>query len=310
MLVLQPRGSFLPSPSLSCVVSALPLFLFESRSASAIARPVRPPVNHPALQNSLSSTCARTSQFSSEPPRRCRNPPDPRSSRSLFADELSACDTSKQVLEILRSPSFSSSTSASSAGVMLLPQDCLAFLNALLRVQLLRRSGPEFLHFCDLLEASLRAYNAKVEKEEGRRNMHAQGHRRKKGSRVGLAERDETERSRADHGRFIRAVLQKLADLKAPLAFRRMVRSLVLFPSASTESRTQRVWEGPPRVRASSPMLRDASLHRWVSGSHFFRIVPCRVPTACCEPSYIQTSGDLGERFLFLVLFHWLLSLT
>ncbi|PHJ23855.1 hypothetical protein CSUI_002291 [Cystoisospora suis] len=228
MLVLEPRGRFMRSSSPFCF-SSIPSFLhFKYRrvfNVTCLGRTFCLQFSDPMLRTSTFENPYSVSHFSSEPPRRSRNTFEARSSRSLFADELRACDTSKQVLEILRSPSFPPSSPASSQGVMLLPQDCLAFLNALLRVQLLRRTGPEFLHFCDLLEESLRAYNVKVEKEEEERmkkdSQCAPARSRKQSSVV--VEREETERRRADYGRFIRAVLQKLADLKAPLAFRRMV---------------------------------------------------------------------------------------
>lgn len=232
MPVLQPRGVVL-STSLFCFSKTLSLLPFKCRRVLSVTCPGRTDYLHfngATLGNSVFRSAYSAAHFSSEPPRRCKNTFEARSSRSLFADELSACDTSKQVLEILRSPSVPLSSSASSQGVMLLPQDCLAFLNALLRVQLLRRTGPEFLHFCDLLEASLKAYNVKVEKEEEermRKDARCSSVRNRKESSA-VVEWEETARRRADYGRFIRAVLQKLADLKAPLAFQRMVRSLVL----------------------------------------------------------------------------------
>ncbi|KEP65249.1 UNVERIFIED_CONTAM: hypothetical protein HHA_213600 [Hammondia hammondi] len=178
-------------------------------------------------------------------------------SRSLFADSLAACDTSDQVLQLLRtsasppapdaSPGRSSSPAVCPSAVMLLPEDCLAFLNALLRVQHVKRSGPDFVFFCDALENALSRLNVAAEREqtedrEARERQHLerclhaslQGRETKRSSREvvwearskasSLALKDERRRGKtgAERGKFVRAVLLKLADLKAPLAFQRM----------------------------------------------------------------------------------------
>ncbi|KFG63132.1 hypothetical protein TGRUB_213600 [Toxoplasma gondii RUB] len=240
--------------------ATLPLLVLPSRWLScSILPPPLPPSPCCLLLSRRPRLCPLSASFSSASDESSsrRLPRAVSRSRSLFADTLAACDTSDQVLQLLRasasppapnaSPGRSCSPAVCPSTVMLLPEDCLAFLNALLRVQHVKRSGPDFIFFCDALENALSRLNATAEREqtedrEARERQHLerclyaslQGCETKRRSREATSEarsktsslafKDERRRGKtgAERGKFVRAVLLKLADLKAPLAFQRM----------------------------------------------------------------------------------------
>ncbi|PFH32820.1 hypothetical protein BESB_014330 [Besnoitia besnoiti] len=144
----------------------------SARSVGSLSSPVL--CLSPPACSSSSPPCLLLASFSSSASSRRAAPRAASRSRSLFAEELAACDTSAQVLQLLRTPAFSASSSSPSgsrspyacpSAVLLLPDDCLAFLNALLRVQHVKRSGADFVFFCDVLENAMRRFNASAERE-------------------------------------------------------------------------------------------------------------------------------------------------
>nr|CCA30173.1 hypothetical protein, conserved [Neospora caninum Liverpool]CEL71288.1 TPA: hypothetical protein, conserved [Neospora caninum Liverpool] len=250
----SPWGGWTAASSFVCSSrrpSSWPAEAKASPSLVAVPRPLRASPSSPRPALSLSRASFSSEPPAADPPRR-RSPRAASHSRSLFAESLAACDTSDQVLQLLRvsasspvAPSAQGRSAVSPSAVMLLPEDCLAFLNALIRVQHVKRSGPDFLFFCDALENAL----ARVNAANAREQTHAQETRerqqlerclqaclRGRDSKTpsGVASREARSDARSlrwteqrrkhetERGKFVRAVLQKLAELKAPLAFQRM----------------------------------------------------------------------------------------